>query len=223
MPSEPARAKHELFAQFARIGKALASPARLQLLEALSQAPRTVEALAKAAALNVANASQHLKVLRQAGLVAASKDGLYVTYRLADDDVERLFVTMRTVATAQLAEVERARQAYLQAPEDLERIDASELRTRMNDEAVTLIDVRPPEEFAAGHLPGAVSVPLDALDERIDALPSDREVVAYCRGPFCVYAVQAVERLSERGLSARLYEDGLPGWRQAGLPVEEGA
>lgn len=214
--------KTELFAQFARVGKALASAPRLELLELLIQAPRTVDALAKAAGLSMANTSQHLKVLRQAGLVTAHKQGQFVTVRVAGGSVEALFALLRSVATEQLAEAERAKQAYLRVPETMERIDAETLQARLRDATVTLIDVRPPEEFAAAHLPGALSMPLPSLPDRMASLPTGKPVVAYCRGPYCVYAVKAVAALSQEGYSASLYEDGVGGWRAAALPLARG-
>lgn len=217
MGKAPKDSKIALFASFAQIGKALASASRLELVDLLTQAPRTVEALAMTAGLSVANTSAHLKVLREAGLVSATKRGLFVTYRLAGANVEELFVMMRSLASTQIAGVERARAAYLRAPHNMERIDASTLRERVRDQSITLVDVRPPEEFAASHLPDALSIPLKTLSERLGSLPRDREVVAYCRGPYCVYAVEAVDLLTRHGFAARLYEGGVTGWRQHGL------
>ncbi len=212
--------KRELLAQFARVAKALSHPNRLELLEFLAQGERTVEALARAAGLSVANASQHLQQLKQAGLVTSRKTGQHVRYRLADDDVVALMAALREVARRHLAEVDRIVQAYLAARDTLEPVPATDLLERIRRGEVTVLDVRPPEEYAAGHLPGAVNIPLEELERRLGELPKDREVVAYCRGPYCVLAWEAAARLREKGIPARRLEGGLPEWRLAGLPVE---
>ena len=212
--------KHDLFSQFARIGKALSHSNRLELLEFIAQGERGVEALAHLARLSVANASQHLQQLRQAGLVLTRKEGKRVFYRLADDDVVRLLELLRGVASRHLAEVERLVSTYLDTRDSLEPVPAQELLTRARDNLVTVLDVRPPEEFAAGHVPGALNIPLEHLEQHLGDLPSDREIVAYCRGPYCVLAFEAVARLRENGFEARRMEDGFPEWRQAGLPTE---
>ena len=187
--------KDAVYEQFARIGKAVSAPKRLELLDLLCQGPRTVEALADQAALSVANASQHLQVLRAARVVEADKKGLYVEYRLADDQVCRFFHALRGLAEARLAEVEQVTRAYLTERGAMEAVPSNELLRRVRDGKVTVLDVRPPEEYRAGHIPGAISVPLADLKKRIAELPKNREIVAYCRGPYCVMAIEAVEVL----------------------------
>lgn len=214
--------KHELFVQFARIGKALSNANRLELLEFIAQGARSVEELAKASGLNFANASQHLQELRQAGLVTARKEGLRVYYELSGDDVIGLLDIVRRVAQQRIAEVQKLVGTYLSAKDDLEPIEAKELLGRARKGLVTVLDVRPPEEYQAGHLPGAVNIPLVELESRLGKLPKNREIIAYCRGPYCVLAFEAVARLRKKGLKARRLEDGLPEWRLRGLPVEVG-
>ncbi len=212
--------KHELFNQFARVAKAMANGYRLELLEFLAQGERSVDALAKVSGLTVANTSQHLQQLRQAGLVANRKVGHRVYYRLSGDDVEGLLASLREVAERHLAEVGRLVDDYLRVKDDLDPVPADELLALARDGLVTVLDVRPPEEYAAGHLPDAVNVPLDELEQWLDRLEPDDEVVAYCRGPHCILAFDAVERLRQRGIRARRLDGGLPEWRQQGLPVE---
>ena len=212
--------KHDLFAQLARIGSALASPARLDLLELLAQGERGVEQLAAAAGLTVANASQHLQKLRQAGLTVGRKEGQRVLYRLSGDEVVRLLAALRDVGGAHVAEVERIVRAYFSARDAMEPVAARELLARARKGLVTVLDVRPEEEFAAGHLPGAVNIPIDQLSRRLRELPKGREVVAYCRGPYCLMSYDAVELLRGKGMKARRLENGMPEWRLAGLPVE---
>ena len=212
--------KDTIYEQFARIGKALASPRRLELLDLLGQGPRTVEVLAEAADLSMANASQHLQVLRAARLVETEKHGLYVRYRLADDDVAALWQQLRALGENRLAEVEVTRRAFLSSMGALEKVDRDELRRRVLSGEVTVLDVRPVEEFEAGHLPGARSIPVDELERRLGELPQGQEVVAYCRGPYCVYAVEAVQILRANGIEAHRLEDGPPEWRALGLPLE---
>lgn len=214
--------KAELFEQFARIGKALGSARRLEMLEFLSQAERSVETLARMTGLSVANASQHLQLLRRAGLVEARKEGLYVHYRLAGDAVDRLVAALRVVGEERLAEVDRLVTLYLDAKDDLEPVPARELVERASKGLVTVLDVRPPEEYAAGHIAGAMNVPLGELRRRLHELPRDREIVAYCRGPYCLLAFDAVAELRKLGRKARRLEDGFPEWRSAGRPVERG-
>ncbi|WP_367184237.1 ArsR/SmtB family transcription factor [Acidiferrobacter sp.] len=214
--------KHDLFAEFARIGKALSSGNRLELLEFLAQGERGVEALARVAGLTTANTSAHLQQLRRTGLVTARKEGQTVYYRLAGEDVVTLLECLRRVAEAHLAEVSRLAHTYLTAKDSLEPVPAKELLGRAREGFVTVIDVRPREEYAAGHVPGALSVPLAELEKHLVDLPHDTEVVAYCRGPYCVLAYEAVARLRTLGFSARRLEDGFPEWKQAGLPVDEG-
>lgn len=213
--------KHELFAEFARVGKALGNGNRLELLEFIAQGERSVDELAKVSGLTVANTSQHLQHLRQAGLVATRKAGLKVYYRLTGDDVIALLDALRAVAERHLAEVERLVNTYLTVKDDLEPIPRQELLARAREGLVTVIDVRPPEEYAAGHVPGSINVPLAELEQRLEEFHAEQEIVAYCRGPHCVLAFDAVARLRDKGLKARRLEDGYPEWKTAGLPVEQ--
>ncbi len=215
--------KQDLFSQFARVGKALGNGNRLELLEFLAQGERSVESLAKASGLTVANTSQHLQHLRQAGLVATRKEGQHVYYSLTGEDVVQLMACLRRVAETHVAEVNRLVNTYLTVKDNLEPLPADELLSRARDGLITVIDVRPPEEFAAGHLPGAVNIPLSKLEERLADLPRNTEVVAYCRGPYCVLAYEAVARLRKDGYRARRLQNGYPEWKQAGLPVETGS
>src|SRR5919201_2432745 len=205
--------KDALFDAIAVMGKAFASPRRLELVDLLAQAPRTVDELARASGQSTANASQHLQALHAAGLVARSREGTSVRYALAGDDALKLWLALRETSAKQLAEVERAAREYL--GDDVEAIDRSELVKRLASGDVVLIDVRPEDEFAAGHIEGARSVPLEELERRLAELPSDREVVAYCRGPFCAYAHDAVRRLQASGRWARRLRDGWPEWNLA--------
>lgn len=212
--------KEALFAQLASVAKALGHAHRLELLDLVAQGERSVEALAGATGLSVANTSQHLQHLRRAGLVAARRRGKQVLYRLADEAAIPLLVALRTVAERNLAEVQQLLDGWFRERDALEPVSRRELSRRLRDGTVTVIDVRPEEEYAAGHLPGAVSVPLAELKRRLRELPPDREVVAYCRGPYCVMSFEAVAALRKRGLTARRLEDGYPEWKAAGLPVE---
>jgi rhodanese-related sulfurtransferase/DNA-binding HxlR family transcriptional regulator len=205
--------KDALFEAIAVMGKALASPRRLELLEVLAQAPRTVDELARITDQSNANTSQHLQVLHSAGLVTREREGTRVRYRLAGDEALSVWVALRDASAAQLSEVERAARAYL--GDEVESIDRSELRKRLRVGDVVLVDVRSPEEFEAGHIEGAQSIPIDELDERLAELPADQEIVAYCRGPFCAYAHEAVRRLRDAGRDARRLDDGWPEWRLA--------
>ncbi len=216
-------AKDALYEQFARIGKAVTSPRRIELLELLAQGERSVESLARAADLGITTASAHLQVLRGARLVATRRDGTRILYRLADDDVVALIDHVRRLARARLAEVDEVVDAYFSTRDTLAPVGRDELLARTERAEVLVLDVRPREEFEAGHIPGAISIPLDELRERLGELPRDMEVVAYCRGPYCVLAPQAVEILAERGIRARRLDEGLPEWRLAGLPVTVGA
>ena len=213
-------AKTRLFEHLAQVGHALGSGPRLAMLDLLSQSERSVEQLAAAAELSVANASQHLQVLRRAGLVATRREGPRVHYRPAGDDVVSLWLSLREVAEARLGDVERAARDYL--GDEVEAIGRAELAGRLQAGEVVVIDVRPRIEFAAGHIQGARSVPLDELEARLSEIPDDAEVVAYCRGPYCVYAHEAVRRLQAAGRPARRLEDGWPEWRLAGLPHQAG-
>lgn len=214
-------AKQRIYEQFARIGKALGAPARLELLDLLAQGERSVEALASAAQLSVANASQHLQVLAAAHLVATRRDAQRVYYRLASAPVLELWLALQRTAEAQLAELPGVARAYLGEADELEAIDHAELARRLDAGSVTLIDVRPREEYAQGHLPGAVSVPLEELAAWArKSAPRKKPIVAYCRGPYCVYAVQAVAELQRRGLRALRASHGVSEWRAAGRRVE---
>jgi rhodanese-related sulfurtransferase/DNA-binding transcriptional ArsR family regulator len=218
------RFKDSMYEQLARLGKAISAPKRLELLDLLCQGPRTVEALAEQAAISVANASQHLQVLRAARLVDAEKKGLFVEYRLGGDDVGRFYVAVRSLGEARLAEVEQVANAYFEQRGALETVDGDELLRRVRAGEVTVLDVRPAEEYRAGHIPGALSIPVDELKSRIKQLPKSRELVAYCRGPYCVMAVEAVELLRKKGFKAHRLEQGVADWRARGWRVErEGA
>jgi rhodanese-related sulfurtransferase len=212
----------DIYDHLARIGKAVASPARLELLDLLCQAPRTVEALARASGLSVANASQHLRVLRGARLVDGEKQGLFVTYRLADPAVGEFFRVLRTLAERRIAEVAEIVRQFEDSRNVLEPVEKKVLLGRIRRGEVTLLDVRPPEEYHAGHIPGALSVPLTDLKARLSSLPRNQEIVAYCRGPYCVLALEAVKVLRAKGFHARRMETGVPEWRALGLPVAVG-
>jgi len=212
--------KSELFEQFARIAKALSSGKRLEMLEFLAQGERSVEELAQMTGLSVANTSQHLQQLRQAGLVSARKEGLYVFCRLAGDDIVRLLAAMRDVGQQRLAEVDKLVKLYLDSKDSLEPVPAKELMQRAKKGLVTVLDVRPPEEYAAGHIRGAINVPLGDLRKRLHEIPGNREIVAYCRGPYCLLAFDAVAELRKKGRMARRLEDGFPEWKSAGFPVD---
>jgi rhodanese-related sulfurtransferase len=205
------RSKQALFEAIAVMGKAFASPVRLELLDLLAQAPRSVEELARLSGQSTANTSQHLQALHAAGLVARTREGTRVRYELAGDQALRLWLALRETSASQLAEVERAAREYL--GDEVEAISRDELIKRMASGDVVLIDVRPGDEFAAGHIEGARSVPLEELERRLAELPSDREVVAYCRGPFCAYAHEAVRKLRGAGRDARRLDEGWPEWR----------
>jgi rhodanese-related sulfurtransferase len=220
MTSPHRRLKDTVYEQLARLGKAVSAPKRLELLDLLCQGPRTVEALAEQAAISVANASQHLQVLRAARLVDATKKGLYVEYRLADDEVCRFFLAFRGLAHARLAEVDQVTRQYFEGRSAMEVVDVDELLRRAKKGEVTVLDVRPAEEYRAGHIPGALSIPVDELRARLKEVPKRRDVVAYCRGPYCVMAVEAVELLCSKGFKARRMEQGVPDWRARGLRVE---
>lgn len=212
-------AKTELFDQFARVGKALSSGKRLELLDLLAQGERTVDALARACELGLTNASAHLQSLRQANLVATRREGTKVYYRLAGADVAQLFALVRAVANEHLPDVEAARTAYL-GPADTEFVSRDQLLERARSGKVTVLDVRPREEYEAGHIPGAVSIPLDELADHLAELPEDQEIVAYCRGAYCVLAHDAVRLLTDHGRRAARLADGMLEWRLAALPVD---
>jgi rhodanese-related sulfurtransferase/DNA-binding transcriptional ArsR family regulator len=212
--------KHDLFTQFAVVGKALSNGNRLELLEFLAQGERSVEDLATVSGLNVANTSRHLQQLRQAGLILNRKEGLKVFYRISGDDVIELLNGLRNVAERHVADVERLVNTYLTIKDNLEPIPRDELLARVQDDLVTVIDVRPIEEYAAGHVPGAMNIPLSELENHLDQFDPEQEIVAYCRGPHCVLAFDAVARLREKGFKAQRLQDGFPEWKTAGLPVE---
>ena len=212
--------KDRLFERFARVGKALASPRRLEIVDILAQGERTVEEIAEETSMSVANASQHLQALKAARMVESRRQGLYMHYRLADEDVFRTWQAVRGLAESRLAEVDRVVESYLKDRDALEAVDATELMERLSDESVVVLDVRPEEEYRAGHIPGAISVPVDALQAALQMLPKDREIVAYCRGPYCVFSDEAVALLRSRGYRAYRLREGLPDWRAAGMPVE---
>lgn len=212
--------KTAVYQQLARVAQALASDARLHLLEYLAQAERSVDALAAMTGLSMANCSKHLQALRQAGLVVARKKGLRVYYSLAGDDVAVLVNSLRLVAEHRVAEVERLLRTWLAHRDEMEPVPAKELLARAKKGLVTVLDVRPAEEYASGHLPGAINVPMDKLESYLTQLPKRKEVVAYCRGPYCLMSFDAVEKLRKRGWKARRLQDGFPEWRAAGLPVE---
>ena len=221
--TRPASLKTAIYEQIARIGQATASPSRLELLDLLSQGARTVEALARQTGQSVATTSHHLQVLRRARLVEARKAGLYVTYRLADPQVGRFFLDLRSLAESRLAEVQHVTRQYLEKRGAFEPVDNDELVRRVRAGEVTLIDVRPREEYVAAHIPGAISAPLAELGRRLGALPKHRDVIAYCRGPYCVMALDAVDLLRRKGFRAHRMEQGVPEWRARGWRVETGA
>jgi rhodanese-related sulfurtransferase/biotin operon repressor len=218
--STPPNPKRELFHNLARIGTALSSAVRLEFLELLAQGERSVDQLATLTGTSVANTSQHLQKLKAAGLIVGRKEGQYVFYRLAGDEIVELLGALGKTGAAYLAEVERTVRLYFAAKDDLEPVPARELLERARKGLVTVLDVRPPEEFAQGHVPGAVNIPVHELEKRLAELPRRREVVAYCRGPYCLMSYDAVALLRKKGLKARRLEDGLPEWRLAGLPVQ---
>lgn len=217
MSSDP---KVRLYQELSRVGNALSSGSRLQLLELLAQAERSVETLAEMTGLSTANCSKHLQVLRQAGLVVARKEGLRVFYSVAGNDVVSLLSALQSVGESRIAEVERLVRQWLTHRDEMEPVPAAELLERAKKGLVTVLDVRPAEEYAAGHLPGAINIPIDQLESRLGKLGRKREVVAYCRGPYCLMSFEAVEKLRKRGIKARRLENGYPEWSAAGLPVE---
>ena len=218
--SNPVNPKRDVYESLARIGAALSSAVRLELLELLAQGERSVDELARLTGATVANASQHLQKLKQAGLIVGRKDAQFVRYRLAGDAVVALFDALGTAGQAYLADVDRIVRLYFTAKDDLEPVLATEVLDRARKGLVTVLDVRPPEEFAAGHVAGAINIPIHELEKRLSELPKRREVVAYCRGPYCLMSFDAVQLLRRKGLKARRLKDGLPEWRLAGLPTD---
>lgn len=223
MTSSSRRFKDSIYGQFARIGRAVSAPKRLEILDLLCQGPRTVEVLAELAGVSVANASHHLQALRSARLVETEKKGLYVEYRLADDDVGGLFHALRSLAESRLAEVAQVARQYFEERGAMEPIDSEGLLRRVKGGEVTVLDVRPREEYVAGHIPGALSIPITELKARLKDIPKDREIVAYCRGPYCVMAIEAVEFLRKKGFRAQRMEQGVTDWRARRWRVETGS
>lgn len=220
--TSPREFKDAIYGEFARIGKAVSSPRRLELLDLLCQGPRTVEMLAELTGQSIANTSHHLQVLRATRLVEGDKEGVHVRYRLADQDVCVFYQGLRQLAEAHLAEIESVTRDFLARRGVMEPVDSEDLLERVRRGEVTVLDVRPSEEYRAAHIPGALSIPLDDLERRLGELPRDREVVAYCRGPYCVLAVEAVEVLKAHGFRAVRLEDGVPDWRARGFEVGVG-
>lgn len=214
--------KQVLFAQFAMVAKAVAHPHRLALLEQLAQGERSVEVLADRTRVSIANASQHLQHMRRAGLVGTRRDGKFIFYRLTDDAVLELLASVRRIAERNLAEVKHVVRDYFQDRDRMEPVSRLELMDRLKAGLVTVLDVRPEDEFALGHLPGAINIPLAELEKRFTDLDAGQEIVAYCRGPYCILSYEAVAALRAHGFNVRRLEDGLPEWRAAGLPVESG-
>lgn len=212
--------KQKLFEEFAAIARAIGNGGRIEILEHLSQTEKNVDALADAVGLTVANTSQHLQMLKRAGLVTSRRKGKYVLYRVADDDVVALLQLLFRLGEKNLAEVDKVLRGYFHERDSMEPVSHDDLLVRSRDGLVTVLDVRPSEEYEAGHIPGAVNIPLSELESRLSELEKGKEVVAYCRGPYCVLSFEAVASLRERGLHARRLEEGLPEWRAAGLPLE---
>ena len=217
--SNLANPKRAVFENLSRIGAALSSAVRLELLELLAQGERSVEELATLTGATVANTSQHLQKLKAAGLIVGRKEAQFVRYRLAGDDVVRLFDALGAAGQAYLADVDRIVRLYFTAKDEMEPVPADDLLERARKGLVTVLDVRPPEEFAAGHVPGAINIPIHELQKRLAELPKRKEIVAYCRGPYCLMSYDAVHLLRRKGLKARRLRDGLPEWRLAGLPT----
>jgi len=214
--------KSELFEQFARVGRAVSAPLRLAILDVLAQSERTVEEIAREIGASVANASQHLQQLRAARLVETRRDGLFIHYRVADDSVLRLCQAIREVAEGRLAEIDQVVRTYLSDRETMETVDTEQLLRLIHDEDVLVLDVRPTDEFAAGHIRSARSIPLTELEKRLRELPKRRQIVAYCRGPYCVLSDDAVSLLRKKGFRVARLNVGLPEWKLLGFPIETG-
>ncbi len=212
--------KTALNEQFARIAKAVANPHRIEILDILAQGEHSVEEIAKEASLTIGNASQHLQGLRESRLITSRKHGLYVYYRLTDPSVFRLIQVIRDIAEAQLAEVNRLVESYFTNRKSLEPVTLNELYARLHETDLVVLDVRPNPEYAQGHIPGACSIPIEELEQRLSELAPEQEIVAYCRGPYCVFADEAVELLSAHGYQVRRLQEGYPDWRLAQLPTE---
>ncbi len=212
--------KHQLFEQFAQVAKALGHAHKLELLELLAQGERNVEALANVAGFTVANTSRHLQQLRRAGLITSRKEGLYVFYRLAGDDVIDLLRSLRRTGQRHISDINDAVLGYFNDRDNLEPVSRKELLRRNKDHLVTILDIRPSEEYDAGHIPGALNVPLDEIKQHLTALPKEQDIIAYCRGEYCVLAFEAVAALRKKGFTARRLEEGYPEWKAAGLPIE---
>lgn len=213
--------KNLIFEQFAKIAQAFAAPKRLEIIDILAQGERDVDTLAKLTAMSVANTSRHLQILKAARLVAARREGVRIYYRLADDEVVRTWINLQTLAEKRTAEIREIARQFFEARDSMEPISKDELLQRLQDDRVVVLDVRPPEEYQSGHIPGAVSMPLGELKTRLDEIPKDREIIAYCRGPYCVLSAEAMKVLRKAGFRAARLREGLPQWREAGLPVEE--
>ncbi|MDO8874752.1 MAG: metalloregulator ArsR/SmtB family transcription factor [Pseudolabrys sp.] len=214
--------KQALYEQFAMVAKAMGNAQRLEVIEHLAQGSRSVEALAAKMKLPTANVSQHLQAMRRAGIVTSERDGRFINYRVSDESVLAAFAAVRLVAERQSAEVARVVHEWFHRRDEMEPISRVELAKRMKKGLVTIIDVRPPDEFQLGHLPGAINVPISEIKSRLSLFAAGRDIIAYCRGPWCVMSFEAVAQLRSKGLSARRLEDGLPEWKAAGLPVESG-
>jgi len=212
--------KQELYSQFSKIGKAVGNANRFELLEQISQGECSVEALVSLTGLSFANTSQHLRHLHQAGLVLTRKEGQRVFYRLADQTIVDLLGMLRKIAQNNLAEVDKLITTYLTVKDDLEPLIAKDLLDKINNKEVTVLDIRSPNEYERGHLPGAINIPLEELEKHLGELEKDREIIAYCRGPYCILSFEAVKRLRELGFSSRRLQNGFPEWKHAGLPIE---
>ncbi len=219
--TESRQHKERLYHLFAQMAAALANPHRLELLDLLLQAPRTVEELAREAKMSVANTSQHLQRLKQVRLVVDEREGVHVRYRIADPDIVHLWLALRAVAERQLVEIEHVLNAYRHQRHEFEQISAEELQERLHNGEVILLDVRPKVEYQAGHLPGAISIPLDELERRLNELPRDKTIVAYCRGPYCIYADEALALLAAHGWHVMRLEEGPVEWQQSGYALEQ--
>lgn len=219
--SAPITPKKKLYEHFARVAKSMASPSRLELLEALAQGERSVEGLAQATGISVANTSHHLQILRDSGVVQSRKEGLQVIYSLNDPEIPAILSGLRHLAERHIAEVERIVRENFERLDELKPVKREELLQLVSSGEAVVVDVRPAGEYLAGHIPGAISIPLDSLSKHLSRLPKNQEVVAYCRGPYCMFAYEAVSQLRSQGYKARRLEDGYPEWKAEQLPVEK--